>query len=133
MVYDLDITLREEIINMTTKTKYNRKSTKAFIKKWLAEGHFLTTDPNKALYIMENGLMLDAEIYYGQRTLDHRQVEYIATGSRYDKYFWLRLHREYRVVRVVPEHGLALIYKGQHLTRMQQRIILKHGLSVERY
>lgn len=118
---------------MTTKTKYYRKSTKAFIKKWQAEGYYLTTNPQNALYIMENGLMLDAEIYYGVRTHDHCQVEYIATGNRYDKDFWLRLHREYRVVRMVPESKTALVFRGQHLTPIQLHLIKQSGFTIKRY
>jgi hypothetical protein len=54
-------------------------------------------------------------------------------SSNTNKSHWERLHKEYKVVRLVPESNIALIKKHQRLTDIQKEILCSTSYEVELY
>lgn len=114
------------------------KSIRLLVKRLADAGVFTTDNINEAIYIFPDGTMIDGQFMDGMRTVDHRCI---FSGVNYPDYYsvsntqalWKRLHREYRLVRLVPESKTALISGRQHLTNIQKHMILESGYIVERY
>lgn len=101
------------------------KSLRLF-KKRLLEGELkFTDDIYQAMYLLPDGSMIDGEfdgIYRGQ---DHRVIfvgvnygDYYMSGNTNETH-WKRIHREYKIIRLVPESNIALIKDRQKLTSEQ--------------
>lgn len=109
------------------------KSTNRLVKKLMEAEVQLTESVDTALYILADGRMIDGEYDCGMRGQDHRVIECALDYNRYDEDFWSRLHKEYRVVRLVPETGFALLKGRQKLTPEQQAILSNTSYEIERY
>ena len=108
--------------------------------KRLAEYDVQTTDRiAEAMYLLPDGRMISGNFDHGMRGDDHRAIfAGVDYGDMYEsndpgRTHWDRLHREYRVARLVPEARYALIRKGQRLTEIQDRMLTRAGYRVERY
>lgn len=112
---------------------YNRKSTNKLVKNLLEAEVQLTEDINTAMYILDDGQMIDGEFDFGIRGQDHRIIEAGIDYDRYAKDFWTRLHREYRVVRLVPETNVALVKGRQRLTEAQKALLANTNYEIEVY
>lgn len=84
------------------------------------EGIRFTTAPTEAIYILEDGTMIDGVFYDGERSEDHRIMELISDFNRYDgNRFWLDLFIGKDLVMLVPETKTILISKQQQITPKQ--------------
>lgn len=109
----------DRLIKVLTNEEYNSR---------------LTTNINEAIYLLPDGRMLDGCFYYGCREHDHRIIEAVYNNKdRYTKGFWDSVHKDYRLVRLVPESKVALIRKNQRLTNEQKQILLNSTYEIEKY
>ena len=89
-----------------------------------SEGIAFTTAPTEAIYILEDGTMIDGVFNEGERSEDHRIMELISSFNRYDgNRFWLDLFIGKDLVMLVPETKTILIVKQQILTPKQVEIM----------
>lgn len=114
------------------------RSTRLLVKRLEEIGVYTTDNPNHAIYLLPDGVMIDGNFCDGMRGEDHRCIfGALNYGSYYEvtnqESFWKRLHREYRIVRLVPESKVALVKGRQQLTPLQRRFILENGYTIERY
>lgn len=112
---------------------------KTEMTKWFAkrsDDHDLefTTNPDEAIYMFPNGLMLDGEFYYGSRCKDHRCIEQITKHNRYDMgEFWQEVHYDLGLIRIVPESETVMIGGHQNLSKKQQDFIKNSNFEVKPY
>jgi hypothetical protein len=114
------------------------KSLRLFKKRAIEGGLVVHNDLSQAMYLLPDGSMIDGEFDYGSRGQDHRAV-FVAVD--YPDYYevsntmelWDRLHKEYRLVRLVPESMTALIKGRQRLTPEQMNILAHSGYEIEKY
>lgn len=115
------------------------KSLRLF-KKRLQEAEVGFTDSlDTAMFLLPDGSMIDGEFDLGMRGQDHRII--FAGVNNYPDYYevsnpaslWDRLHKEYKVVRLVPESDIALIKSRQKLTDEQKRILSRSNYEIEKY
>jgi hypothetical protein len=94
----------------------------------------LTENINEAIYLLPDGRMLDGCFDYGCREHDHRIIEAVYTDKdRYTPGFWESVHKDYRLVRLVPESKIALIRERQRLTDKQKEILNQSPYEIEKY
>ena len=87
-----------------------------------------------SFYLLPNGKFLNCKIIEGERT-DHREI-FEATdiefyGCMYEYEKWEELHKKYRLVRIVPETKMLLIYGKQRLTEEQKKSIENYLSKLE--
>lgn len=115
------------------------KSLKLFKKRLLENDVMFTDNIDTAMYLLPDGSMIDGEFDFGMRGQDHRiifgGVEYgdYYLSSNTNKTHWTRLHREYKVIRLVPESNIALIKNRQRLTDEQKEILKGTNYEIEIY
>ena len=89
----------------------------------------------RSFYLLPDGRFLNCQGTYTERWDDHNLI-FGATRIQ-DRYrnskAWEQLHRNYRIVRLVPECGTALIKGRQRLTEEQKEAIESIGFEIERY
>ena len=89
----------------------------------------------RSFYLLPDGRFLNCAGSYAVRGDDHNLI-FGATKIK-DRYrnpkAWEQLHRNYRVVRLVPEWQTALIKGRQRLTEEQKEAIANIGFEIERY
>ena len=89
----------------------------------------------RSFYLLPDGRFLNCQGTYTERWDDHNLI-FGATKIK-DRYrnskAWEQLHRNYRVVRLVPECGTALLKGRQRLTEEQKEAIESIGFEIERY
>ena len=89
----------------------------------------------RSFYLLPDGRFLNCQGTYTERWDDHNLI-FGATKIK-DRYrnskAWEQLHRNYRVVRLVPECGTALVKGKQRLTEEQKEAIEIIGFEIERY
>ena len=89
----------------------------------------------KSFYLLPDGRFLNCQGTYTERWDDHNLI-FGATRIQ-DRYrnpkAWEQLHRNYRVVRLVPECETALVKGRQRLTEEQKEAIANIGFEIERY
>ena len=83
-----------------------------------------------SFYILPDGRFLNCLQAYGVRCDDHRLI---FGATKLNANDWEKLHRNYKLVRLVPESNLALIKNRQKLTKEQQKAIEEIGFEVEKY
>lgn len=106
------------------------------LKKRLIEAEVNFTDYlSNALWLLPDGTMIDGEYDYGNRGQDHRIIESGIVGlDRYDgRKFWDACHKDYKLVRLVPETGYAMISPRQKLTQEQESILKYSNYEIEKY
>lgn len=97
-------------------------------------GYSMTDNINEAIYLLPDGQMISGDFYYGSRNTDHRMIEAAYTNKdRYTEGFWDSVHKDYRVVRLVPESRYALVRMRQRLTHIQESILNETDYIIERY
>jgi hypothetical protein len=115
------------------------KSIQLLIKQLADKGIYRPTYRfEHAIYLLPDGTMIDGDYCDGIRGADHRAIfGAVNYGSYYEtnntNEFWKRLHRDYRLVRLVPETKTALLKGRQQLTPIQRHLILRNGYTIERY
>lgn len=92
-----------------------------------------TNNINLAIWILEDGSMIDGDWDCGMRAEDHRIIEAGVDGNRYDDDFWDTIHDEYKLIRLVPETKFALIKVGQELTSIQKEMLSLTDYEIEEY
>ena len=89
----------------------------------------------RSFYLLPDGRFLNCAGSYAERWDDHNLI-FGATKIQ-DRYrnpkAWEQLHRNYRVVRLVPECEIAMIKGRQRLTEEQREAIESIGFEIERY
>lgn len=114
------------------------KSLRLF-KKRATEAEIQFTDSlSTAMYLLPDGSMIDGEFDCGMRGQDHRLI---FGAVNYPNYYevsnpselWDRIHKEYKVVRLVPESNTALIKGHQRLTDTQKEILANSSYVIEKY
>lgn len=118
--------------------KYKRRSTDRLVRILEKAEYSLTDCPEEAIYILDDGRMIDGGFDYGCRGIDHRMIFCAYDENPYASKipfseWWNRVHKQYRLVRLVPEAKIALIKGRQRLTREQERIIEYLGYELEVY
>lgn len=92
-----------------------------------------TKNPLEAIFILEDGTMIDGQFDWGVRGTDHRMIEGIVEGSRYDgEKFWNHVH-DHNIIRLIPETKIALIKSSQIVNDIQNHIIKSIGFDIEEY
>jgi hypothetical protein len=102
------------------------------VNEIIEEGYNMTDNIHEAIYLLSDGQMISGDFDCGMRGTDHRMIECIIDGDRYDNDFWNKVH-ELGLVRLVPETEFALIIEGQELTAIQEKIINEIGFEIEAY
>ena len=89
----------------------------------------------KSFYLLPDGRFLNCQGTYTERWDDHNLI-FGATRIQ-DRYrnpkAWEQLHKNYRVVRLVPEGEIAMIKGRQRLTEEQRGALESIGFEIERY
>ena len=114
------------------------KSLRLFKKRAIEGGLVIHDNLSQAMYLLPDGSMIDGEFDYGMRGQDHRAI-FVAVD--YPDYYevsnpmelWNRLHKEYKVIRLVPESMTALIKSRQRLTIEQTHALQNSGYEIETY
>lgn len=83
-----------------------------------------------SFYLLPNGKFLNCLADCGCRCDDHR---IIFGATKLEANDWDKLHRNYKLVRLVVECNIALVKKYQRLTEEQIRAIEEIGFEIERY
>lgn len=99
----------------------------------IEEGYSMTGNIMEAIYLLEDGQMISGDFDCGMRGTDHRMIECIAEGDRYDNDFWDNVHANFNLVRLVPETMIALITVGQEITAIQEEMLESAGYELEEY
>lgn len=115
------------------------KSLRLFKKRAIESGIQLTDHLSTAMYLLPDGSMIDGEFDGPYRGQDHRAI--FAAVDNYPDYYevsnpgelWDRLHKEYKLVRLVPESNTALIKNHQRLTEEQKQILANSSYEIEKY
>lgn len=92
------------------------------MNEWL-ESQETTDNLEEAIFILEDGTLIDGEFDMGMRGLDHNCIISLAPDHLDHIKKWEYIHDTFKVVRLVPETNTALINEGQELTRWQVRIL----------
>ncbi|MCY8256471.1 hypothetical protein MOC12_21170 [Bacillus spizizenii] len=108
-------------------------TTEQIVNAIIEEGYNMTDNLDEAIYILADGQLISGDFDYGMRGTDHRMIECIAEGDRYDNNFWENVHNEFQLVRLVPETQIALIIEGQELTAEQEEILNNSSYEIEVY
>ena len=89
----------------------------------------------RSFYLLPDGRFLNCQGTYTERWDDHNLI-FGATRIQ-DRYrnpkAWEQLHKNYRVVRLVPECKIAMIKGRQRLTEEQKKALENIGFEIERY
>ena len=89
----------------------------------------------RSFYLLPDGRFLNCQGTYTERWDDDNLI-FGATRIQ-DRYrnpkAWEQLHRNYRVVRLVPECEIAMIKGRQRLTEEQREALESIGFEIERY
>ncbi len=83
-----------------------------------------------SFYLLPDGRFLNCLQDYGSRGDDHRLI---FGATRLEGNDWDKLHRNYKIARLIPESGIALIKNKQKLTYEQKQAIENIGFKIERY
>lgn len=100
---------------------------KANLKEFM-EDVATTEDINQAIFIMNDGTLINGEFDCGIRGNDHNELL-----SYFDDLNWEELHKQLNIVRLVPETKIALIGKGQELNQFQQDLLTSSSYQVAKY
>ena len=98
-------------------------------------GYGLTDNDYEAIYVMQDGTMIDGEWDCGYRGLDHNMIAFAVPYKRsldYNK-FWVYVHKDLGLLRVIPETDTCLAWVNQQLTDQQIDFIERNGYKLERY
>jgi len=87
-----------------------------------------TKNINQAIFIMNDGTLIDGEFDCDIRGNDHNELL-----SYFDGLDWEELHKQLNIIRLVPETKIALIGKGQELNQLQQDLLTNSGYQVTEY
>lgn len=109
------------------------KATIELIKRLEEAEIAFTTNIDEAIYILEDGSLIDGVYDMGMRSEDHRCIEAGIDLNRYDSNMWEVLHDTYKVVRLVPETRYALIKQGQELNEIQIQLLSLTDYEIEEY
>ncbi|MGL5380546.1 hypothetical protein [Clostridium sp.] len=85
---------------------------------------------NSSFYLLPDGRFLNCACDYGTRGDDHRII-FGATKLNYGDFE--KLHRNYKLIRLIPECGTALIKGRQQPTREQQEALKELDFEIEKY
>ena len=98
-------------------------------------GYALTDDMENAIYVLQDGSMVDGEFDCGYRGLDHNMISFAVPVNRSQDYtgFWNYVHNQLGLLRVVPETGICLAGVDQELTEEQEEFVNYMGYDLERY
>lgn len=100
---------------------------KKFKEYLLSYDIVFTNNFYEAIFILEDGTMIDGGYDRGMRGIDHNCLLSLF------KHDCDLLHRAYKIVRLVPETQCYLMAKGQRLTKPQKEIIDRLGYGRENY
>ena len=100
---------------------------KANLKEFM-EDAVTTEDINQAIFIMNDGTLIDGEFDCSIRGNDHNELL-----SYFEGLDWKELHKQLNIVRLVPETKIALIGKSQELNQPQQDLLINSGYQVAKY
>lgn len=87
-----------------------------------------TKNINQAIFIMNDGTLIDGEFDCGIRGNDHNELL-----SYFNSLDWKELHKQLNIVRLVPETKITLIDKGQELNQLQQNLLINSSYQVAKY
>ena len=94
------------------------------IKMFEAEGIETTDNINEAIYILDDGTMINGMFYDGCRTEDHRVIEVLFDDiDRYTPNFWSIAHERTGMIQHVPECNQLLINNANVLSDEQMKIV----------
>ena len=89
----------------------------------------------RSFYLLPDGRFLNCQGTYTERWDDHNLI-FGATRIQ-DRYrnpkAWEQLHKNYRVVRLVPECEIAMVKGRQRLTKEQREALESIRFEIERY
>lgn len=109
-------------------------TTEQLVNAIIEEGYNMTDNLDEAIYILADGQMISGDFDCGVRGTDHRMIDCVADGDRYDgEDFWNNVHNDFQLVRLVPETQIALIIEGQELTEEQEEILNNSSYEIEVY
>lgn len=104
---------------MKTQTNVNQ------IIEMLNEYDVHTTDnTNEAIYILEDGTLIDGQFEYGARCVDHREIfESVLNIDRYHDNFWNEGFEQLNCIMLVPESQTIITHPNVEITDAQQSVI----------
>ena len=110
------------------------------LMSWMEDcGLQFTNDPLDAIYLIPDGRCISAyDIWQDrnelpQRVLDHRCVEGLVNGDRYDRNFWGNAMNETGFIMVIPEQATAVIASEVEPTEEQienLRVLAYEGFEI---
>lgn len=88
-----------------------------------------TNNIDEAIFILNDGSLINGEFYDGVRNLDHNSLK-----SRFEpETSWKQLHNTYNFVRLVPETKTALISGSQAVTENIKEMLNLSNYEIEVY
>jgi hypothetical protein len=109
------------------------RTTDEIVQLVIESGYSLTDNIDEAIFLLDDGRMIDGVYDMGKRGEDHIMIEVAMDIDRYHDGFWDKVHEELRLVRLVAETKFALIKQGQKLTSKQAEILSKTDYRIEEY
>lgn len=96
------------------------------LMSWMEEEYLqFTNNPCDAIYLIPDGRCISAyDIYQDrnlmpERVLDHRCIEGLVDGDRYDDGFWGNALKETGFILVIPDQYTAIVSSGVEPTEEQ--------------
>ena len=88
-----------------------------------------TNNIDEAIFVLNDGSLINGEFYDGVRNLDHNSIK-----SRFEpETSWKQLHDTYKFVRLVPETRMALISGGQVVPKNIKEMLKLSNYEIEVY
>ena len=93
------------------------------------EENTFTNNIDEAIFILNDGTLVNGEFYDGVRNLDHNSIK-----SRFEpETSWKQLHGTYNFARLVPETRIALISSSQVVSENIKNILNLSNYKIEVY
>ncbi|MEX0597604.1 MAG: hypothetical protein WD512_14020 [Candidatus Paceibacterota bacterium] len=102
------------------------------ITEWLEEQE-TTSNIQEAIFILDDGTLIDGGFDMGMRGIDHNCIISLASDSLSHSNKWDFIHETYNIIRLVPETKMALIMDSQELNKKQLNIVNDLQYEVEYY
>ena len=116
----------------TKKSVYKDMTNEQIVEKMNELGLKFTQNPKEAIYALSDGRLISDDFKKGIRGEEHRVLESIVDGNRYDKNFWDKALSSTKMLMLVPETKVAIMSDNQQLSLQQNAILKKLGYLLQK-